>query len=673
MDFLNSTEGRYSLVVVAALLCIGIYHYARVASYYVFGPFRSFFLYHIAYPKFEKRIFGLQKLSRLNLIIGFLCLVGTAVCNAWGVHSLPQASSRAARLCLAHLIPMFFAGGYELGARILGISLQGYGAIHYTFGILAMLEALVHILIITCTQSVTMSNDLHLYGVLSASMLLALMILPLVKKRVYEVFLRTHQGCALVMIYTIWRHTHSFPAKSWLYTVIYISTLTITGIMQLARILFRNVALGKGSVQLALQRHGDAAQLTLELPRAWKVRAGERLMLGVPCVGLFYLFQAHPFTIVWWEVNQTDQTILVSLLFRPRNGFTRRLLERVEVNKKCRAWVDGPFGPCSVNPLGFSSEVGDYGHLLLIATGIGIAAQLPYIKEILEGIHSARVRTRRISLVWQLDRPGDWESAHGWLQKLVEQDDGYLLHVTVYDKTKSPHVNDPKKLGHHGLIEVYGGQVDWDEQLSLEMKHQVGKLLVADDELGLKVHPSHVRLKSINDDTPYTWKILDQGLLPLFQRHLSKHSIGSYKQLCSEIGKTFHVIGKHGAGKIIESPCHSDIQGIDRVQSQSPDILLRTERSQIVYELEEAKRNTIAEEKKRMLAETKVQYLMKRLEEAQNTIQYHQEEIQQWKVIAEYYQSSVSRCSNSLQEVITLLYGVQADVTFVPWNPISEV
>lgn len=166
MEFLSSIEGRYSLVVLAAFLCIGIYHYARVASSLILRPFRSFFLYHIAYPRFERRMFGLQNLSRLNVIFGFLCLVGTGICNFWGVHSLPQASSRAARLCLAHLIPMFFASGYEFGARILGISLQGYGAIHCIFGILAMLEALVHVLIIACTRNITMSDDLQLYGVL---------------------------------------------------------------------------------------------------------------------------------------------------------------------------------------------------------------------------------------------------------------------------------------------------------------------------------------------------------------------------------------------------------------------------------------------------------------------------------------------------------------------------
>lgn len=73
-----------------------------------------------------------------------------------------------------------------------------------------------------------------------------------------------------------------------------------------------------------------------------------------------------------------------------------------------------------------------------------------------------------------------------------------------------------------------------------------GSLLISlrDEELGLKIHPSHVRLKSNSDDMDYTWKILDQSLLPLFQKHLSKHSIGVYKHLCSEIGKTFHVIGK---------------------------------------------------------------------------------------------------------------------------------
>lgn len=111
---------------------------------------------------------------------------------------------------------------------------------------------------------------------------------------------------------------------------------------------------------------------------------------------------------------------------------------------------------------------------------------------------------------------------------------------------------------------------------------------------------------------------------------------------------------------------------MDSAHPQGPYSLPEAKMSEIVCELEEAKKNAEAEEEKRMMADAKVQYLMKRLHEAQNAIKYHQEEIQQWMVIAEYYQTSCFRCSSSLQEVITLLHGVQAHITFVPWNSVEQ-
>jgi NAD(P)H-flavin reductase len=113
-------------------------------------------------------------------------------------------------------------------------------------------------------------------------------------------------------------------------------------------------------------------------------------------------------------------------MFRARTGFTRKLLNYVEPDREYWAWIDGPFGPSPVHCCGISKEVGDYGHLLMVTSGIGIAAQLPYIKELLERRRNAEVCTQKISLVWQLDRTGDWESARDWLQQLVEQDAGYV-------------------------------------------------------------------------------------------------------------------------------------------------------------------------------------------------------------------------------------------------------
>lgn len=113
----------------------------------------------------------------------------------------------------------------------------------------------------------------------------------MVKKRVYEVFLLTHLGCAMTMIYALWQHTYSAKGKLWMFPVAYICTFAITGTMQLIRIIYRNVVIGKSSVRLILQPHvGDAARIILSLPRPWTVRAGQRINLGVPHVGIFYLF-----------------------------------------------------------------------------------------------------------------------------------------------------------------------------------------------------------------------------------------------------------------------------------------------------------------------------------------------------------------------------------------------
>lgn len=231
------------------------------------------------------------------------------------------------------------------------------------------------------------------------------------------------------MVYAIWQHTRSAERSLWILPVAYIGSFATTGALQVIRIIYRNVVIGRSHVRMSLQTHvGDVARITLSLPRPWAVRAGQRVNLGVPHVGIFYLFQSHPFAISWWESDISGRAVSISILLRPRSGFTKRLLDRIEPNRECGAWIDGPFGPSSIS-WRLTDTIGDYGHIFMIATGIGIAAQLPYIKELLDGHEKAEVCTQRISLVWQLDRVGDWESARDLLQILVRQDNGY---VSIY-------------------------------------------------------------------------------------------------------------------------------------------------------------------------------------------------------------------------------------------------
>ena len=59
------------------------------------------------------------------------------------------------------------------------------------------------------------------------------------------------------------------------------------------------------------------------------------------------------------------------------------------------AVIEGPYGK--------ELDLELYGTVLLFAIGIGIAGQLPYVIQLLEGYYNCEVKTWRIALFWELD------------------------------------------------------------------------------------------------------------------------------------------------------------------------------------------------------------------------------------------------------------------------------
>jgi NAD(P)H-flavin reductase len=53
-------------------------------------------------------------------------------------------------------------------------------------------------------------------------------------------------------------------------------------------------------------------------------------------------------------------------------------------------------------PHGLPASTDDYGKVLTIATGFGITAQLPLLRELIPGFNTSVVRMRYVTLVWQL-------------------------------------------------------------------------------------------------------------------------------------------------------------------------------------------------------------------------------------------------------------------------------
>ena len=245
-------------------------------------------------------------------------------------------------------------------------------------------------------------------------MLLSLHILSLFRGYQYRLFLISHLGIAAGLIYVTWCHIRMFGRLPRQSVIFAITAFCLTTSFRLVRALWRNLAYGKSLTRVAVVYEGNPEetkgifQIVVIPPRSWKVRAGEWVNLGVPYIGVFYLPHVYPFMVAWSESDSAGQ-IKLYLLAKPRLGFTRRILCRMSPHKQYRAWIEGPYGPPRVAKYGRSTQIANHSHVVMFATGVGIAAQIPYIREILQEKNKSRALTKRISLLWE---PDDIGKAH---------------------------------------------------------------------------------------------------------------------------------------------------------------------------------------------------------------------------------------------------------------------
>jgi len=209
----------------------------------------------------------------------------------------------------------------------------------------------------------------------------------------YEVFARSHFILTYAVLVSIWFHVPSGAVITTprLYLLIAACLQAAVSTLRFGQMIYRNIPLNEA----VIESHVDAVTIRIKISRPWKYRAGQYIWLCMPEVSLTSLVQLHPFMISgWYSENENDKEVdKIVLLAQERKGFTSNL-HRIK-NCKRKAIIDGPYG----NELHLES----YDTVLLFATGIGIAAQLPYVKQLLDGYQRSEVKTPRIALFWEIE------------------------------------------------------------------------------------------------------------------------------------------------------------------------------------------------------------------------------------------------------------------------------
>ena len=236
--------------------------------------------------------------------------------------------------------------------------------------------------------------SLYRYQGSSALGLILLLSLRIFRRLVYEWFLRSHLVLTVAAIVAIFLHLASKKSVGRVFLGAGVLLWTCVTVVHGLAFLVRNLARGRSMAIAQVSSLPRAIHVSIEVPRSWKVKAGQFIFLSIPTSGVRSALQSHPFMIAWWEHSGNGLTIY--LLIKPRRGFTKNLASLSDRSRL--AFVDGPYG--------VDYGLGQFGTVLMFATGIGIAGQMPHIKEIITGYNDCTLCTRRIMLIWQLDKEG---------------------------------------------------------------------------------------------------------------------------------------------------------------------------------------------------------------------------------------------------------------------------
>ena len=221
---------------------------------------------------------------------------------------------------------------------------------------------------------------------------------PPFRKFLYEIFLRSHQLIAVTFAYCVWRHVESARLLARVLAFIPLCIFVSTWIIEAIFFLYHNTFAGSNYTKAKISHDHGAIKVRLHLSRPMNISAGQYIKVWIPGVSFWGWMQSHPFVVASW--NNGPQTS-VDLLIEPRRGFTERLLRYT-----LRSLEPMPRLALYSGPYGRVIPVGDYRTVVMVASGFGIAAQLPYVNELMRGYKSNGIRTRRVHLIWQLDSLG---------------------------------------------------------------------------------------------------------------------------------------------------------------------------------------------------------------------------------------------------------------------------
>ncbi|WWD19282.1 hypothetical protein CI109_103740 [Kwoniella shandongensis] len=352
---------------------------------------------------------------RVGYTVGFLVLsfYGT------GWDTL-EWSNQAAWVAVAQ-VPLIIAlaGKNNLISLLTGISYDRLNYLHRAAGNLLLLGSWIHAgghwrLSHGWNDKAWRTTIVH-WGFTSifSITLLALLSLPVFRRKMFEFFLAMHIVLVALMLAAFVMHWRTIDV--WIYPGV--GLWAADRLLRVARL----VVLNKLWIRPSLSPSAihSTATLTLLTPSTLLVRftqpsphlkwsAGQHFYIVMPSISRLP-WESHPFTASTIAKHPENGAEAGELAFivRVRDGFTKKMKDTVDAARKekglgmeekfeveVKAAVDGPYGE--------KAHLRDYDGILIFAGGSGVSFALSHLLEVLREIREGKSRVKFISVVWMV-------------------------------------------------------------------------------------------------------------------------------------------------------------------------------------------------------------------------------------------------------------------------------
>lgn len=287
-----------------------------------------------------------------------------------------DARKSLATISIMNMVPLYLGGRTNVFIDALDVPLHTYYFSHYWLGRIFIVQALAHAGIKLSIHTLALADPSGVLGFVATIITVLLLVtsVPWFRRRSYLVFAWLHFFFSLGCLGSILGHIYFVPRP--IASLTSLLCLASGCLMCLSAIycFVRMVCFGRAEV-VRSEAAGSALQIWIRARHSIKTQPGTYFYISFLNIPLRFKSQNSMRLVIFWNSNDRGTTREFSFFLCDSNPVAKAVGHLLQKEHTLKVKLDGPYGK--------ELQLKDYGLVMLLAEGAGIAGLLPFALSLL--------------------------------------------------------------------------------------------------------------------------------------------------------------------------------------------------------------------------------------------------------------------------------------------------